>query len=288
MKTSVDHLPDNKQQELKLLKQVIASDRNVHMLILFGSFATGKWVEDKYTEEGITYTYNSDFDLLVVMVRENFKAQMKIEQAIKEQCVDNNRVTTRVSPIFHGIKHVNSMLEYGNYFFADIKKEGIVLFDSGRYKLSDPIGLSPEEQKAKMTENFKQWFESGNEFLWGFEQYFKKGSLHIAAFQLHQAAERYYTAILLTFTDYRPKEHDLASLNTKATTADVRFSEAFPLNTQEEKDRFRLLVRAYVDARYRMNQYHITTADLGYLGERVQVLKDLCEKVCWEEIGKIA
>jgi HEPN domain-containing protein len=179
------------------------------------------------------------------------------------------------------------MLEYGNYFFADIKKEGIVLFDSGRYKLSDAVDLSPKEQQAKMTENFKQWFDSGNGF---FEQHqfaLGKENLHIAAFELHQTAERYYTAILLTFTDYRPKEHDLESLNVKAIAADERFSEAFPLSTQEEKDRFRLLVRAYVDARYRMNQYHITATDLAYLGKRVFVLKGLCEKICKEKIRKV-
>jgi HEPN domain-containing protein len=179
------------------------------------------------------------------------------------------------------------MLEYGNYFFADIKKEGIVLFDSGRYKLSDAVDLSPKEQQAKMTENFKQWVDSGNEFLIDYKNAFERSSLFNAAFLLHQTAERYYTAILLTFTDYRPKEHDLASLNAKAIAADERFSEAFPLNTQEEKDRFRLLVRAYVDARYRMNQYHITATDLAYLGKRVFVLKGLCEKICREEIRKV-
>jgi predicted nucleotidyltransferase len=41
LEKSIGHLPDTKLEELKLLKQVIASDRNVHMLILFGSFASG-------------------------------------------------------------------------------------------------------------------------------------------------------------------------------------------------------------------------------------------------------
>ncbi len=136
MKTGFAHLPQNKQEELRLLKQVICSDRNVHMLILFGSFAKGTWVEDEYKEDGITYGYHSDFDLLVVTAREDFKQQIKIEKPIRERCVDNKMIKTRISPIFHGIKHINSMLEYGNYFFADIKKEGIMLFDSGRYKLS--------------------------------------------------------------------------------------------------------------------------------------------------------
>jgi uncharacterized protein len=162
-------------------------------------------------------------------------------------------------------------LLYGNYFFADIKKEGILLFDSGKYGLAEPKILSFEEQTAKMQENFEQWFGSANGFYRFYEVGVEEGNLKGAAFQLHQAAERYYTTILLTFTDYRPKEHNLGELDLKAQAADIRFKEVFPKDTDEQKDRFELLVRAYVDARYRMKQYHITKEDLEYLGERVQV-----------------
>jgi HEPN domain-containing protein len=176
------------------------------------------------------------------------------------------------------------MLEYGNYFFADIKKEGIMLFDSGRYKLSEPKQLSPEEQKKKMQENFDQWFETANDFLVTFQFDYDREKLSKAAFELHQSAERYYTAILLTFTDYRPKEHDLASLNSKAIACDKRFDEVFPQETQEQKDRFWLLVRAYIDARYRMKQYHISREDLEYLGSRVRLLRQLTAEACKERI----
>ena len=36
------------------------------MIILFGSYARGEWVEDIYTEGHITYEYISDFDILVL------------------------------------------------------------------------------------------------------------------------------------------------------------------------------------------------------------------------------
>jgi hypothetical protein len=36
------------------------------MIILFGSYARGQWVEDIYTEGHITYEYISDFDILVL------------------------------------------------------------------------------------------------------------------------------------------------------------------------------------------------------------------------------
>ncbi len=287
MKTFPSDLPKNKQQEIELLKKVISTDRNVQMIILFGSFATGKWVSDMYIEDGITYSYNSDYDILVITNSENFKNEIKIGDAIKRKCIDTGLVKTSINAIYHGIKHVNNMLTYGNYFFADIKKEGIVLYDTGKFRLAEPKILTPEEQKAKMQENFEQWFGNAVNSLKKYHFSMKENMLFEAAFDLHQVTERLYTTILLTFTDYRPKEHNLRELDLKAQASDIRFKEVFLKETTEQIDRFELLVRAYIDARYKMKQYHITKEDLEYLGERVQVLMEMTERICGKRIASI-
>jgi hypothetical protein len=46
-----------------------------------------------------------------------------------------------------------------------------------------------------------------------------------------------------------------------------------------ERRRFTLLKKAYVDARYNMD-YTISKEDLAYLSERVQVLRGLTEQIC--------
>ena len=103
---------------------------------------------------------------------------------------------------------------------------------------------------------------------------------------LHQATERYYTAILLVFTDYRPKEHNLETLDIKAEMCNKRFA-VFPRQTEEEKRLFALLKRAYIDARYKMDEYHITKEDLDYLSRRVTQLKALTEEICKDKIKQI-
>jgi HEPN domain-containing protein len=266
---------------------VLATDKQVHIVILFGSYATGKWVADIYAEEGTTYSYYSDYDILVITPTENFSTRLRVGEAIKQRCVDNGRIRTSINTIFHGIHHVNNALLYGNYFFADIKKEGILLFDSGKYKLAEPKVLAPEELRCKMQENFEQWFGSALNAFRKYEYSLKENMFFEAAFDLHQVTERFYTTILLTYTDYRPKEHNLRELDIKAQAEDARFAEAFPKETEEQKDRFELLVRAYIDARYRMKQYHITKDDLEYLGQRVLALKELTEKLCRERIDSI-
>jgi uncharacterized protein len=46
MKTALDHLPEQKQQELQKAIEIIRKEIDLEMLILCGSYARGDWVED--------------------------------------------------------------------------------------------------------------------------------------------------------------------------------------------------------------------------------------------------
>ena len=67
MKRSLSHLPKHKQQELNEITSITKANPGVEMVILFGSYARGDWVEDIYTEGHITYEYKSDFDILICL-----------------------------------------------------------------------------------------------------------------------------------------------------------------------------------------------------------------------------
>ena len=55
MKTSLAHLPKNKREELKEITSIITEFTEAEMVVLFGSYARGDWVEDTYAEGHITY-----------------------------------------------------------------------------------------------------------------------------------------------------------------------------------------------------------------------------------------
>ena len=186
----MNHLPKSKQDELQLLAQELSAHKLVEMVILFGSYARGNWVEDQYVEKGITYEYRSDFDILVMLTHEDFKQKFRIEDKVKAELVTTGKVTTPVSLIFHGIKQLNASLTMGNYFFKDIKEEGIVLYDSEKFKLAQPKKLTPEQYRQKAQDHFDQWFESANHFLDDFNSNLEKERFPKAAFELHQATER--------------------------------------------------------------------------------------------------
>lgn len=279
-------MPRTKTDEIQAIMQVVSAFEEVQMLILFGSYATGKWVEDQYMEKGITYEYQSDYDLLVVLENDDIKLKFAIDDALIEKLVQTHVVKTTINPIFHGIKHINHALKFGNYFFSDIKKEGILLYDSGNFTLDKPIELTPAQHKQKAQDHFDRWFEGANNFLKLFDFAYNEGDLNEAAFLLHQTAERYYTTILLVFTDYRPKDHNLEKLGLKAEMCNKSFAGIFPTRTDKEKRLFELLKKAYIDARYKMDEYSIEREELEYLEERVKQLQMLTEKICKEKIAQ--
>jgi predicted nucleotidyltransferase/HEPN domain-containing protein len=287
MKTTLSHLPEHKQAELKAIKEALVPRYGeIEMIILFGSYARGNWVEDKYVENGRTYTYKSDYDLLIILSDDKKANADSFVQAVSAK-LEALKLDTPVHPIFHGIDFVNAALSEGKYFFDDIKREGILLFNTSRYELAEKRILSPLEIQKMAQVDFDQWFESANIF---YDQY--KNALaqntnahfKVAAFDLHQATERYYGAIQLVFTGNKPKTHDLEILGGMAKACDMEFGKVFPKGDLQERTRFTLLRKAYVDARYKA-EYQISKADLEWLAGRVRILRDLTERICKAKIA---
>ncbi len=282
MKQDIAHLPERKQQELKTIAQIICEIAKPEMVILFGSYARGDWVEDKYDKEH--YRYQSDFDILVLVQTRSEITQGKLERAIEEKLDQESSLKTPISIILHDIEFVNRRLSKAQYFFSDIKKEGIYLFNSENFQLNESKELSNAARQKLAQEDFDYWFNKAKNILEGFQFYFTHHYYNEAAFELHQVTERLYTAILLVFTRYKPKSHDLLVLRKFANTIDAELAMVFPLDNAENKRLFKLLRNAYVDARYKPG-YVITEGELSKLVKQINHLKSLCEKLCGEKIA---
>jgi uncharacterized protein len=283
MNTRPKHLPPHKLKELKTIVDTIREHHDVEMIILFGSYARGDWVEDSYEEDGITYEYRSDYDILIVTADKNSERNVEYDTAMRE-ALEPDSDGARVNFIVHTIQHVNQMLAERRFFFMDILKEGYMLHDTKQFMLArPPKELEPELLLRISNDYFKEWMESADDFFETTEDTFKKGKNRLAAFLLHQAAERYITCLLLVETGYRPKEHDMERLLKQAAGFDKEFNTVFPRHNKSERHLFDLLRRAYVDARYNKS-YTITEHELTTLTKRVQELKAIVDRVCRERI----
>jgi len=283
MKKSLAHLPKHKRDELKEVVAIITELADIEMIILFGSYARGNWVEDIYTEGHITYEYKSDYDILVIAKEWRYARSINLWDKVENTIHGRKAIKTWVTLIVHDLREVNKALKRGQYFFTDIQKEGILLYDSKRFELAKAQKLSPEERQQTAQEDFKYWFKSARSFLIDFGHAFTRRDYSKAAFELHQATERFYMTILLVFTHYKPKEHDIKILSKRVCNLEPRFLPIFPRTTPEEERLFELLRKAYIDARYNP-KYKITKKELDYLAERVKQLQKLTKAICRERI----
>ena len=288
MKTSINHLPEQKRDELRrIVKCVLEVLPGCEMIILYGSYARNTYVDyDQRIEYGIRTCFMSDYDILVVT---NTRFQRHVISHILSKATDNyykgmNRnESTTVQFIDESIDDLNKAIDKNRYFYTDIKREGIMLYNSGRYKLARRRKQNYQEIKELAEEYYNERFERGNEFLLGAIFYNEQGLHKMASFNLHQACENYYNSIILTFTLYSPKEHSLIKLSARAKTHSLESSKAFPRNTEEEKRLFDLLQDAYVQARYSLH-FRITQEDIEALIPKVELLRDIARQCCEERI----
>ena len=185
MKRSLAHLPKHKKSELKLVAQTIHELSPAEMIILFGSYCTDNWVEyDSYEEDGTTYVYQSDFDILAVVENPHVTHNVNIWEKVKCYLRKHPEIKTSVSLIVHDIKFLNKKISRGEYFFTDIKKKGVYLYNSKKLKLARRRKLKPEERQAKAQEDFEYWFEKATERYDVFRFCLEKTYYNSAAFDL--------------------------------------------------------------------------------------------------------
>ncbi len=126
MKRSLKHLPSHKQAKLNQIVNFVIETRSVEMIILFGSHVRGDWVEHKYVENGTTYEYKSDYDLLFVVDSEEKTHRYKAAKKLRRKIVREVDLDTSLNVIYHGIDYLNAEIEDGNYFFNDILRDQAV------------------------------------------------------------------------------------------------------------------------------------------------------------------
>jgi predicted nucleotidyltransferase/HEPN domain-containing protein len=292
MKNSLDHLPDRKRRDLERVVQILFSEfedatslatqkwkkqGRILKVVLYGSYARGGWVEDPVGG------YFSDYDILVVVsddrLTDTLEYWAKADDHLLREVTISKRISAPVNFIVHSLKDVNEQLQHGRPFFVEIYEQGVVLYETEGHPFDKPRPLSPEAQLKEARKNFAEWFESAAGFLDTARYTTSKGRLNEAAFQSHLAAERFYHCVLLTLALYSPKSHRLNFLRGQAEPLLLDLIQVWPRDTKFAQRCFELLRQAYVNARYSPH-YKITTQELEWISERIELLQTVVKDAC--------
>lgn len=288
MKHNIKTLPKRKQQDLHQLVGLIREEvKDVVMIILYGSYTKGKYVErDERRDFNVRTCYMSDYDLLVITRRRLGSREITVSTRVKNRFMQDKDPEYQTYPqiINESISHFNHDLEEGRYFYTEIRKQGIMLYDSGEYQLAKPRRLNYAEIKKMVKEYYGAKFARAIFFREDAETNIAKGRYTHASFYLHQAAEYFLKSIPLVYVLYGYKEHDLEFLIEKCKPYTLELAKVFLQDTSEEKRLFELLRSAYIETRYN-DKFVVTKEDIEKLIPKIKLLQQIVDSVCQERFS---
>ncbi len=289
MKKSLNYLPAEKRRDLSQLVEIIRDEvKDVAMVILYGSYARGTYVDyDQRIEYGVKTYFMSDYDILIVTEKRMGVNEHAVYAKILRRFFENKAWEIHTHPQFinESIAELNKALDKSRYFYTDIKKDGVMLYDSGTYKLARRRKLDYAEIAEMAQEYYDDKFPFANRFFDNAQRDAQDGELRMSALYMHQATENNLRTIHMVFILYGYKEHDLAFLMNECKKHTLEIYRAFPQDTDEERRLFKLLQDAYVQARYNKN-FLVTRADIDALIPRIELLQGITQKVCRERIDE--
>lgn len=290
MRNDLDHLPQARQDELSRVTQILMDEfavaiscatqpwrknGKIQKIILFGSFSRNDWVDEAANG------YQSDFDILIIVSHKDLTDVAEYWYVAEDKIQRDSGIARPVNVIVHTLEEVNQGLTRGEYFWVDIARDGIALYELPGVALAMPNPLTAADAFDMASAYFDVWFEKIDHSLKISRFCLAEGQVNDAAFNLHQAVERAYTCYLLSRVQYVPRSHNIKFLRSLAEDKEPRLIEAWPRATKIDRRRFELVKRAYVDARYSKN-YEISSDDLTAITAAVCSLRDTVEAVSRE------
>lgn len=297
MKTSLAHLPPVKQHELARVVEIILEEfedalkgasaefkkrGRILKIILFGSYARGTFVDEPHTKKG----YRSDFDILVVVNNRKLTDFSTYWNKAAERLMRYPEISTPVSLIVHSLREVNAELRRGRYFFVDIRRDGLALYELDDEPLAVPGQISAEEAWQMAFAYFEDRLPHAKTFSEGAIFFISKGKYKEAAFLLHQSIEQAYSTLLLVLTNYSPPSHNIRFLRGLAEERTEELVEIWPRNQLRYLAWFNILNEAYVKARYSPH-FEISKEAVDWLTERTELLTSAVEEICRKHIDAI-
>jgi predicted nucleotidyltransferase/HEPN domain-containing protein len=303
MRSDLDHLPERQQRELERVRDLLLAGfeaakngggggtqtwrrgGQIYKIILFGSYARTDWVDEP--ENG----YLSDFDLLIVVNHEKLTNIADYWWNSEDQILRDPAIGRTVNLIVHDLQEVNDALRRGEYFWTDIVRDGIALYEIPGHPFAAPQPMTAQAAAEMADRHFeakaadlRRWIDTA-EYQTG-RAAADEGFRKLAAFSLHQAVETAYACFLLVHTFYFPRSHNIKFLRSLAEDVNTGLVEAWPREHRFDRRRFELLKRAYVEARY-SDQYDASAEDLDWLMTRARHLRDLVADLCQARINEL-
>lgn len=230
--------------------------------------------------------YQSDFDILVIVSHEKLTDISHYWYVAEDKIARDPSVGRIVNLIVHTMAEVNQSLSQGQYFWTSVIQDGVELYALPGHAFATPKPLTPQQASEMAERYFAEWSAKIDGAMELSKYAADRGNRKDAAFLLHQAVERAYACFLLVHAFYFPRSHNIKFLRSQAEAMDKSLISAWPREQRQDRRRFEMLKRAYVEARY-ADTYDLSVEDLQWLAEATDRLRTVVEATCRARLAQL-
>ncbi len=271
MLTSLEHLTAAARESfvsgIETLVQVIEPE----LIVCYGTRVRTVSAWSPFRQEPVPAT-RGEYDVLVVLREGDHRRDHEIIDMIERR----NTEDVAFMAVVHRLEGVRDALLNNSTFFATVCRQGVLVYGSIGALQGYTPSVIVQPDPAQLTFQWERWFGLSRNFLSTATECASRGWYPLAVFMLHQAVEHACIAAVRVCMGYRPSTHSLTRLLRLVGNISVQVSSIFPCFTDEERELFSVLQRAYLDARYR-EVYSVSAAETAVLIRRVRMLQQLAE-----------
>jgi len=273
LKSSLSHLSENHISNIEKIVEKIVGTEKADIVILFGyyAFPSGKPSDDHAYE--------------ILVITDHHETREELANELVGAFADS---VPQVNGVIETITLLNINLEQGLFYFSDILREGIILYNNEEFALSKPAAISLSKRRRIAEQDFKEWFQKAKESWASALEEEKAGRLPKSAFYLNQTAEFCYTTIEMVFSHNYFEEHNIKAQRDRIRAFDKRIHNAFPVNSTAEVEAFDELAKAYVSGQYlEESEYSVSSEMIQYWSQECRKLIALVGEICKDKIDRL-
>jgi uncharacterized protein len=271
----------NTMQLQEIVNIIVKAVSPEHIFLLGAGFTRRQWY-NIFSEQPATCAQVTHYDLLVLLPEEEKRSPDEVQDVIENRC----RAHTPVTATIFFTEQFNDLLVESHPFCCEVFASALVVYDRERVPLHEPCYPLRVELEQHAKEAFAKWLGGAQEFFAGAELYLARKQLKMAAFMLHQVAERCYVGLIQVMTGYRAGTHNLDKLFRYARSFSAEICQLFPRNNEKEEQLFRQLQKAYIHSRYK-DDYAVSEQELLTLKDRLAVMLDVVKRICEKRIASL-
>lgn len=284
MKKSLLRLPKFRREDIRAIVKYILEDLpDCEMIIFYGDFVRNDYSDPQNVGESISSDVDYDFLILVSPGANEALVWRKLEKASSRYRHFTGDNTT-IQFLVETISRFNKFLTQGRCFYTGIKRDGVLLHDSKRFKLSRMYKTNYDQVKDVSRSYFDEFMQLADNHFQLAREHCENDRYKMALYYLGQTCEGYCQTINMVFMFDKSREQSLSRL-IRATRKHIpaELYKHYPCKTDEDRQLFEMLCNSQTDTLYHAD-FEVGLQDILKLVSVMEQFRETTNIVCQRRI----